>query len=195
MVDGFLIHVKVNLDHLDLALCKNLYISQFRHCDFSCLDLSISQRMKLPANTSSISPAPASRANKIMCAPTSLKNFKYSIIMFPPFQHPVQVGLVDVGTAHPAPEEYGAVPEVVNQISDVVIVLVTTTVRKARALFGRCQFVPDQHLAALEQAQVVDCPDGNLACKKLHSLLVTQAVRFCFDHFFFLPEWLSVQAE
>jgi len=115
--------------------------------------------------------------------------------MFPPFQHSVQVGLVDVGTAHPAPEEYGAVPEIVKQIVDVLIVLVATAVRQAGSLFRRGQFVTDQHLPSLEQAQVIDRPDGNLAGQKLDSFLLAQAVGFCFNHFFFLPEWLSAQAE
>jgi hypothetical protein len=108
--------------------------------------------------------------------------------MFPPFQHSVQVGLVDVGTAHPAPEEYRPVPKIVNKFFDVIFLAVTTTVSQARALFLGCQFATDQNLPALEQAQIVNRPDGNLAGKKLDTLLWGQAVRFCFDHFFFLPE-------
>jgi hypothetical protein len=115
--------------------------------------------------------------------------------MFPPFQHPVERGLVDVGPAHPTPEEYGSVLKIVKQIVNVVFLAVATAVGQARALFRWGQFVPNQNPAALEQAQVVDCPDGNLAGQKLDALLVTQAVRFCFNHFFFLPEWLSAQAE
>jgi hypothetical protein len=107
-----------------------------------------------------------------MCALTSAKNLKYSIIIFPPLQHPVQVGLVDVGTTHPAPEEYGSVFEIVKQIVDVLLLAVATAVGKPGALFLRGQFVPDQDLAALEQAQVIDRPDGDLAGEELHPLFL-----------------------
>jgi len=82
LVDHLFVHVQVKLDHLDLAFLDDFYLSQFCHCDFSSLALATSQDKKLTMNTSSIIPAPASRENRMMCAITSLKNFRYSIVIF-----------------------------------------------------------------------------------------------------------------
>ncbi|NBW18993.1 MAG: hypothetical protein EBR82_64560 [Caulobacteraceae bacterium] len=80
--------------------------------------------------------------------------------------------MVDVCTAHPAPKEYGAVAKIVKQVLDVVLLAVATAIRQARSAVWRRQFLSDQYLPALEQAQVIDRPDGNLAGEKLDALLV-----------------------